>query len=100
MLNLKNMGIYYNILDAPAGLHRQGQKRSLSALGFRPLIASDADNDFGIVEWQVIDAQVEAVSVGVCPQGTDRLPELLRAVLSHWVHAMCRAVRVGFSRHD
>ena len=44
--------------------------------------------------------QVEALAVGVSPHGSDRLPELLLAVLGHRIDAMRRAGLVGFFRHE
>ena len=38
----------------PAGLHRQGEKRSPSApVGFGLLVARDADDDLGVVKRQI-----------------------------------------------
>jgi hypothetical protein len=38
-------------------------------------------NEFGAIQRQVIDPQVEAVGVGMSPHGSDRLPKLLAALL-------------------
>lgn len=48
----------------------------------------------------IVDPKVEALLVLVLPHGSDRLPELLLAILGHRVHAMRRAGLVVFFRHS
>jgi hypothetical protein len=49
---------------------------------------------------RIVDPQIEAAGIGVCPHGTDRLPELLLAVLGHRIDAMSRTGFGCFFRHN
>ena len=76
------------------------QRNSLSAPVFLDLrVTAGADDEFGVVEREAIDPQVEVEAVAVAPESADRLPKLLLAVLADGVELVRRAVLVVFSRH-
>src|SRR5580658_8595259 len=79
------------LAERPGGLGGLGFR---SRLGFFGLGLWLADDDFRAVERQVVELQVEALAVAVRPNGPDRLPVVLLAILGHGVNAVARGVGV------
>jgi hypothetical protein len=49
-------------------------------LVFGPFVAGDPDDEFGVVQRQIVDALIEALAVRVRPESADGLPKLLTAL--------------------